>query len=164
MSRLLLLALPSLVACSSSPCAEFGVALQEGATNHVASCASSTCGNGEDPPAAGPHCGEVAACRVHASAVSRCRWLHNLEHGHVVLAYNCPDGCPDIVDALSSIHAETTLPKRVIVTSDPQLTRRVAAIVWGLAWSGDTMDADAIRCVMSQQDSLAPEAYLSCPQ
>ena len=48
----------------------------------------------ENPPSSGPHWpfweqtwGE------HSDVVPRERWVHNLEHGGVILLYNCPQGC-----------------------------------------------------------------------
>jgi hypothetical protein len=31
-------------------------------------------------------------------------WVHNLEHGTVVILYNCPDSCPDVVQQLTDLY------------------------------------------------------------
>jgi hypothetical protein len=38
-------------------------------------------------------------------------WVHNLEHGYVVLSYNCPTGCQSDLDALNTwYHAGGAVP------------------------------------------------------
>lgn len=147
-----------LVACSSSTVPPID-------NSHVASCTDeSKCGNGMEPPPGGPHCSSTLACRVFTTPQGRCQYIHNLEHGHLVLAYNCPSGCDDVVQELRGIHAAAASPKRVIVTPDPLLKTRVAAMVWGHTWAGDTVDLAKIRAVQDQQDRDAPEAGLGCAQ
>lgn len=134
------------------------------AHNHVASCDDPGCGEASNPPLGGPHCPMWSPCRVFDAGVSRCSWLHNLEHGHAVLAYNCPEGCPEIVSALTAIwqQAHDSGNTRVLVTPDSALPSRVAAVVWGWGWVGNTLDADAIHAVLSHQDEEAPEHGLAC--
>ncbi len=127
---------------------------------HVASC-DETCGNQSNPPTGGPHCGRWLPCRKYDTPQRRCEWIHNLEHGHAVLAYNCPSGCPEVVSALAGIY-DARGGRRILLTPDPQLSRRVAAIVWGWAYSGDEVETAAIETVLSHQDEDAPEPGLSC--
>jgi hypothetical protein len=135
---------------------------------HVGSdCSVSSCGNGVNPPTGGPHCNFPLACRNYDTAQQRCAWIHNLEHGHMVLAYNCPGGCPDVVAALEEIRDSSVLSggaRRILITPDPLLPARVAAIVWGWSYVSDEVNADAIRCLQLHQDEEAPEAGLNCAQ
>ena len=134
--------------------------------NHLASCTATGCGNG-NPPTGGDHCGFVASCSVHSIAEERCRYIHNLEHGHVVFAYNCPAGCPEIQARLEELReqakADAFGTRRALVTPDPQLPAQVAVMVWGSVYSGDEIDEDAVACILSRQDMDAPEPGLSCP-
>jgi hypothetical protein len=134
------------------------------ATTHLPSCSSPDCGEAANPPLGGPHCPTWSACRVFTAPVPRCNWLHNLEHGHVVLAYNCPSGCPEVVRALTSLWqaAHDAGNSRVLVTPDPLLPTTVAAIVWGWGWTGATVDLSAVQSVMSHQDADAPEPGQPC--
>lgn len=131
---------------------------------HLASCDSLLCGEAANPPLGGPHCPSWSTCRVFDAPIPRCMWLHNLEHGHAVLAYNCPSGCADLVAGLTAIwQAEHDSGNtRVLVTPDPKLPTQVAAMVWGWGWVGDTVDANAIHAVLSHQDQDAPERGLPC--
>lgn len=133
------------------------------ANNHVATCDDATiCGDGQEPPVGGPHCAAPLACRVYTAAQNRCEWVHNLEHGHMVLAYNCPSGCDDVVAALQAFYDGLPAPKRALITPDPKLQTKVAAMVWGYAWTGDAVDAAKLQLVRDQQDLEAPEAGLGC--
>lgn len=151
-------------ACVTEPapsCEAFGVVRALGETTHTFSC-TAACGNGLNPPTAGAHCATTLSCRVFDTAQPRCSWIHNLEHGHLVLAYNCPEGCPDELEQLRALYDAASAPKRVLLTPDPELPTRFAAIVWGTGWSSDTLDLDAIACVQGLQDAEAPEPGIGC--
>ena len=169
----LLSALPVLLllsACAASdPCEAFDFPLAaETPQPHLSSCASSGCGNGLNPPNSGPHCSATLSCRTYAAEQPRCQWLHNLEHGHVVLLYNCPEGCAEEVAKL-----EAALPSakvggngvpRALLAPDSQLPRRVAALVWRRSYVADSVDPQALRCLMRHQDepAVTPEPHLAC--
>ncbi len=129
---------------------------------HVASCEDAACGNGSNPPLGGDHCSQTLSCRTYDSPQSRCKWIHNLEHGHAVLLYNCPEGCVDDVAKLAAVRDASTNKVRIIVTSDASLSARFAAIVWGWGWTGDAVDEAAISQVLAKQDVDAPEKGLGC--
>ncbi len=171
------LAVLSLTACGSTEepgpqqpegCERFSFPLSAPqAATHMSTCTSTACGNGENPPNSGPHCASVAPCRVHSSPVARCMYLHNLEHGHAVLLYNCPEGCPDEVAKLEAAAAGAKTGangvRRALVAQDPQLPQRVAAMLWRRTYLTDSADPEALRCLLTLQDTDAPEPGLSCP-
>lgn len=84
------------------------------------------------PPSSGPHVGGLAPWTAHEDPVPSELFLHNLEDGGIVLAYDCPDGCPEIVDGLS----ERLEEGRVLVTPYDGIAdttgadRRIAAVAW----------------------------------
>lgn len=162
-----------LVACSggSAPqnvsCQQYTLTHVTGLTNpHVATCDDPTCGNGTNPPVGGPHCPTPLACGTFPDAPNQCQWVHNLEHGDLVLLYNCPAGCPDVVSALQQIaQAAPSLGNGVplgLVVGDPSLPTRVGAAVWGWSWTGNSVDAQAIACVQQHQGQESPEGMLAC--
>ncbi|HZI11311.1 MAG TPA: DUF3105 domain-containing protein [Myxococcus sp.] len=170
------LAVLSLTACDSTEpgpqqpqgCERFSFPLSaQVASPHTSTCTSSACGNGENPPNSGPHCGSVAPCRVYSAPVARCMYLHNLEHGHAVFLYNCPEGCPDEVAKLEAaaagVRAGANGVRRAIVAQDPQLPQRVAALLWRRTYLADSADPEALQCLLALQDTDAPEPGLSCP-
>src|SRR5262252_2576321 len=51
-----------------------------------------------NPPTSGPHYPDLTAwATTYPFAVMRGNYLHNEEHGGIVMLYNCADGCPDVV-------------------------------------------------------------------
>jgi len=168
----LLSALPLLLilACDSTEpqgCERFEFTLApEPSAPHLASCASTSCGNGMNPPSAGPHCATTLSCRVYTAEQPSCSWLHNLEHGHAVFLYNCPEGCPDVLATLDALRQEVPMGangvRRALIAPDPTLPTRVAALLWRRSWLSDSADPDALRCFLKLQDADAPEPGLSC--
>jgi uncharacterized protein DUF3105 len=164
------LVLSSLLACGPSDpedCSRYGISLSPPpATARHLTCASSTCGDGQNPPTSGDHCSDTLRCRVHDTEQNRCVWLHNLEHGHAVLLYNCPEGCPEIVATLESLRQEAKTGGngviRAIVAPDSRIPTRVAGLLWRRSWGADAPDANAIRCLLQHQDAEAPEPELAC--
>ena len=56
-----------------------------------------------DPPTSGPHMPYIAPWGVHAAPIAKELQVHNLEEGGVLVQYNCPEACPDLVAGLKSI-------------------------------------------------------------
>lgn len=144
---------------------EFAISPAPASANHV-SCSSTACGDGLNPPTSGDHCSSTLACRVYTAEQNRCVWLHNMEHGHAVFLYNCPEGCPDIVSTLESIRGEAAVGSngviRAVVAPDSRIPNRVAALLWRVSYLSDSADPDALRCLLQLQDEYAPEAGLAC--
>jgi hypothetical protein len=127
-----------------------------------------------NPPASGPHWPVWSAWGAFTdSVVPRERWVHNLEHGGVVLLFNCPPdggaigdgaasaGCPEVGQSLAFLRSERSNDKfgvvRVLVTQDPLLPARVGAVAWLWSWLGDTVDVDLIRCFINRRYGRGPE-------
>ncbi|MBM4379165.1 MAG: DUF3105 domain-containing protein [Deltaproteobacteria bacterium] len=155
---------------ASPGCEALGVRTGEGGANtHVPSCEdAAACGNGQNPPTGGPHCGTWMACGAFpgAGAAEACQWVHNLEHGHLVLLYNCPAGCTEELAALEAFRKDVPagvngVPRALLVPW-PTLPGKVGAVVWGTSWVGNAVDEAALRCVLGAQDDAAPEPGLGC--
>jgi hypothetical protein len=136
----------------------------EGAA-HVSACAAvSYCSN---PPSSGPHYGVFPAFGVYASALPRGYWVHALEHGGIVFAYNCEDGCAEDVTAAAAFIAglapeplcvATNAPTpRIILTPDPELDSRWAASSWGHVLRADCFDEEAFGSFARDHVGQAPE-------
>lgn len=134
---------------------------------HVRTCGDPACGNGLNPPTGGPHCAELLSCRSYDTEQERCTWIHNLEHGHAVFAYNCPGGCAATVEALARLREGVDAGKNAVVRAllvpDSKLPDKVAVVLWGWSYVGDEVDEEAIGCLLAHQDEGAPEAGLACP-
>jgi hypothetical protein len=104
-----------------------------------------------NPPSSGTHYPTHADwAMAYPIAVDRGNYLHNEEHGGIVLLYNCPLGCPDIVEQLTTYGQ--SLPQdpqcvppinaRWIVSPDPLLPDGVvvAAAAWGWTYKTSCFD------------------------
>src|SRR5262249_7945591 len=84
-----------------------------------------------NPPASGPHYPTPAPWGVAATELPRERWVHNLEHGGLVLLYHCPTGCPDVVAGWTSLMASRPPDQfnevRLLLTADSVMPHRLAA-------------------------------------
>ena len=102
------------------------------------------------PPSHGPHCGTWGHYATYGAArpLPACNFLHNLEHGAIVLLYNCPGGCPEITDVLEGIMAAPPddpdcIASRLVLTPYEEMDAKVAAAAWGYTWTSDCMDGAA---------------------
>lgn len=116
-----------------------------------------------NPPASGPHWPMwQEPWGAYPAGVPRERWVHNLEHGGIVLAYNCPAGCDDVVAALTAIRQGTPPDhfgeQRLLVVPDALMPHRVAAIAWGWRWQSESVDDNGIRCFVGARYDRAPES------
>jgi hypothetical protein len=115
-----------------------------------------------NPPASGSHYPVWARYQEHASAVARPYWVHNLEHGAIVLLYR-PDAPAAVVSALQA--AYRSLPndsicghKRALLTPDPLLAQPVAVVAADFVLLADSVDAQALRDFTSAHRGRGPEA------
>ena len=95
-----------------------------------------------DPPTSGPHMPYVAPWGVHTEPVSKELQVHNLEDGGVVVQYNCPSGCPDLVEKLKAIVGR--YPEHVLLAPYPGMKTRFALTAWTRLDAFDTFDESRI--------------------
>ncbi len=106
-----------------------------------------------NPPSSGIHYGQVPAFGVYTQPLPRGYWVHSLEHGTVVITYNCPEGCPEeTAQAEAAIRSLPLDPmcvragipsRRIIMTPDPLLDTRWAASSWGYTLRATCFDEAA---------------------
>lgn len=141
------------VVCTTSLDCEEPVAITS--RNHVPEPVVYT----DPPPAGGDHSACWAPFGVHRTEVLDERWVHNLEHGAVVVLYDCPGGCADDVAAL-----EALAPSRPFLLVSPyaELPTRFAVVAWGVRLLTDTLDPDAFARFYDAHAGEAPE-HTSAP-
>lgn len=118
-----------------------------------------------DPPTSGPHYPIWAKWQTYAAPVPRGFYVHNLEHGGVVIAYRCPDGCDAELAALATMVASLPadplcalgVERRVIVTPDPLLATRFAVVAWGASLVADCVDVPAFAAFIDARYATGPE-------
>ena len=102
-----------------------------------------------NPPSSGNHYSCWAAYQTYTSPIPWGNLVHSLEHGAMVIVYNCPDGCPDDVAAIQTFidglpldpNCGASLGKnRIILMPDPNLDVRFAASTWTWTLKADCFD------------------------
>jgi hypothetical protein len=111
-----------------------------------------------DPPHSGPPYPSWETWGEHtAEVVPRGNWVHNLEHGGVVLLHFCPDGCEAELDVLRDVIAQRP-DLRILMTQDPELPgERFAAVSWTWVYRFDAPNLATLLCFVDQHEGHAPE-------
>jgi hypothetical protein len=125
----------------------------QGATReHVAECSGLS--YPMSPPVFGEHYPIWAAYRSYDFPIPLGYLVHDLEHGAVVVFYDCPEGCADEVSEVEDFIAALPPDPRctpfgvehqVILVPRPGLGSRWAASAWGVSISADCFDAALFR-------------------
>jgi hypothetical protein len=108
-----------------------------------------------NPPSSGTHYADIPAFGVYSEPLPRGYWVHTLEHGAIVLTYNCPEGCADEIAAASEFiqnlpidplcAASGELTRRVVLTPDPKLDTRWAASAWNFTLRSSCFEPGVFR-------------------
>jgi YVTN family beta-propeller protein len=94
-----------------------------------------------DPPTSGPRLRSIADWGVHRLPVPPELQAHNLEHGGVLIQYNCPEPCPDLAAQLEEIARQRDF---VLVAPYPRMDSRIALTAWGRIETLDDLDPERI--------------------
>ncbi|HSN73523.1 MAG TPA: DUF3105 domain-containing protein [Anaerolineae bacterium] len=95
------------------------------------------------PPTSGPHLGNLAPWGIHPQPIPNELQVHNLEDGGVMVQYNCPDGCPDLVAQLAEI--VKPFDHGVVLAPYPDMESRIALTAWTRIDTFDDFDAERIE-------------------
>jgi hypothetical protein len=108
---------------------------------------------GHYPPTSGPHWPRVASWGVHEEELPPEIWVHNLEHGGVVILYRCELPCPDLVRQLEEVYRTFPGSKyghvKLVITPYPRLRTRLAILAW--TWIDEMMALDRERLLRFYQ-------------
>jgi hypothetical protein len=111
-----------------------------------------------NPPHSGEHFPIWEDKGEHEEPVERGYWVHNLEHGWIVLLHNCPEGCDAELDVLRQV-LEARPDVSILLTPDPLLDGpRFAAVSWTWAHEFDQPVLDELLCFVDQHWDHAPES------
>jgi hypothetical protein len=120
-----------------------------------------------NPPSSGTHFPIWAKWGVHTEIVPRGYYVHNEEHGGVVLLYRCiaPD-CAQLRQQLETFVnglpgepqcASSGVARRVVLTEDPLIDSPVAAAAWGYVYKADCVDEPSLRAFVLARIGRGPE-------
>ena len=107
---------------------------------------------GTNPPSGGDHWAYWAAYGKYTTPVPRQMYVHDEEHGGVVVAYRCESGCAELADGLGSVvdHAVDTYcavtmaPPRYVLTPDPLLDTPIGVASWGSTYTATCLDPKSL--------------------
>lgn len=108
------------------------------------------------PPAGGPHSGCWGSWGVHTTPLPPERFVHNLEHGGIVLTYHCPEGCPKELRWMQEFALTSEL---VLVTEYPDLSTRFGISAWNARAYSDCLSPDFVRDFYARRVDRAPEMF-----
>ena len=106
------------------------------------------------PPTSGSHLAEVPSWGEQRE-VSEVRQVHALEHGGVLVQYNCLTSCQDLVQQLRSITRNYS--SKVILAPYSSMSSRIALTSWGKIDLLDEFDLERIEEFVKKNRNHAPE-------
>jgi hypothetical protein len=122
-----------------------------------------------NPPSSGSHYPIWAAYQAYTSPVPRGYYVHNEEHGGIILLYQCDDAaCPEVAAALQSVSdaipddplcaaAGQGVRVRTIITPDPLIDVPIAAAAWGWVYRAQCLDLPTLTAFAQQHYAQGPE-------
>jgi hypothetical protein len=116
----------------------------------------------DPPPTCGDHNGCWASWGVHTDTVAEENWVHNLEHGGVVILYDCPSGCSAEVDQLSA-WVGSLPPGRAILTPYANANQPFTAVAWGHRLELGCFDLPSLQSFYDTWVGHGPEDETSEP-
>ena len=131
-------------------------ALAVNSANHVVGTVSYP----DRPPVGGDHNECWGSWGVHAKPLAPERWVHNLEHGGVVLLYHCPNGCTAEVSELAKFMKGRA---QTLLTAYTDMPTRFAVVAWGHRLKSDCLDLAAWAQFYGTYVDHAPESIPSGP-
>jgi hypothetical protein len=111
-------------------------------------------GYSTSPPTSGPHSPQVADWGEQ-NEIPEILQVHALEHGGVLVQYNCPTSCSELVANLRSITRD--YDSRVILAPYSRMESRIALTSWGKIDLLDEFDRERIEEFVKKNRNNAPE-------
>ncbi|HLQ32687.1 MAG TPA: DUF3105 domain-containing protein [Chloroflexota bacterium] len=118
--------------------------------------------SGHYPPTFGNHYATWRPPGVYDSPVPEGNFVHDLEHGGIVILYNCPSGCPDLVNQLRGLL--TSLPRssqfnevKLVVSPNSKIEHQLAVLAWDWQLDLDSFDGTKIRAFYDAHVDRGPE-------
>ena len=121
-----------------------------------------------NPPQSGTHYPAWAAFQEFSTPVPRGYYVHDLEHGAVVLLHHCALAGVDCTPTLEALRqAVASLPDdprcsagvrvRTVITPDPLITEPIVAVSWGFVYRAQCVDLPSLQDFMRSHYAHAPE-------
>jgi hypothetical protein len=124
-----------------------------------------------NPPSSGSHYPIWANFREYANPVADGYLVHSMEHGAVVIFYDCdPSACvapPGVLDALRAVRnavptdpsCDPSIRVRVILAPRPANDVPIAAAAWGATYKAQCVDAPSLSKFITDFYAKGPENF-----
>lgn len=110
-----------------------------------------------NPPTSGPHYPDWASWGVKDQPQPDEMLVHNLEHGGVVVQYNCADGCPELAAQLRDVVAGYRSKVILAPRPNPEVPCRITLSAWTWLDCFNDFDAARINAFISAHKDKGPE-------
>lgn len=128
-----------------------GIALTDLGNQHLTNADDPHVAYNSSPPTSGPHLNTKARGGIHAEPIPNELQVHNLEDGFVVVQYDCPSACPDLVSQLESVVRPALTENRSVIMapysgirSPDGVSARIALTAWTRIDAFDEFDRDRV--------------------
>lgn len=115
---------------------------------------------GSNPAASGAHYPDPSHdLGVNITPIARGAYIHSMEHGAVIFAYNCPQGCAYELSVMrQAVAARADRKYKVLMTPDTLLpANSFVAISWTWIYAFNTPDYATLVCFIDQHYNHARE-------
>lgn len=115
-----------------------------------------------NPPASGPHYGVVLEYGLYEGEdIPPEYWIHNLEHGAIVILYKCAQPCPDLVQSLGDMLDLFPLSKwnnrKIVIVPYSQMDAPLMAVAWNVQMPLDQFEPQALIDFYTRHVDQGPE-------
>jgi hypothetical protein len=114
------------------------------------------------PPSSGVHYAQTVEWGFYEEEAPPEYYVHNLEHGGVVVLYNCAEDCEDMKVALKEFFAiappeDVFNAVKLVISPDDKIESPVVALAWGWQLDLQTVDVDALSDFYLRYVNQGPE-------
>ena len=114
------------------------------------------------PPASGKHYPVTLQYGLYEGEdVPEGYWVHNLEHGAIVILYKCDQPCPDLVqslgDLLDSFPESKWGNRKIVIAPYSKMDAPIIAVAWDVQLPLDQFDPQALIDFYSRHVDQGPE-------
>lgn len=115
----------------------------------------------EYPPTSGAHYPQPASPGVYTENVAEGFWLHSLEHGYVVVLYQCGADCAQVQTNLRTLFSD--LPRsrvgyvKLVATPNDRIEKPIVLAAWNYILELDQYDEAQIRAFYESHVDRGPE-------
>ena len=120
------------------------------------------------PPTSGPHYPNIVAWEVYEEPIRYEQVVHNLEDAGVLIYYQCPDGCPDLLAELTEFAQPYIDEGRhvAVLPNDPSWTigdepplhldmeSTIAVVAWQKILKMDTFDSNSVAAFIDAYEGI----------